>query len=80
MLKDISNKLEEKNATLIVTDAAKDLILKNGYDVKYGARPLKRAIRFLLEDKLARLALTGEIKDNSVITADCENDEIVLKY
>ncbi len=78
LLKDIAQKLSEKNATLTVTDNAKDLILEIGYDVKFGARPLKRAIRSLLEDKLAKLALTGEIKENTQITADRNGNEIVI--
>lgn len=78
MLNDITEKISEKNATITVTNEAKDLILESGYDVKFGARPLKRAIRSLLEDKLARLALTGEIKENTQITADAKNNEIVL--
>ena len=78
LLKDISQKISEKNATITVTDAAKDLILESGYDVKFGARPLKRAIRSLLEDKLAKLALTGKITENAQITADADGDEITL--
>ena len=78
LLKDISKKISEKNATITVTDAAKDLILESGYDVKFGARPLKRAIRSLLEDKLAKLALTGKITENAQITADADGEEITL--
>ena len=78
MLNDITEKISEKNASITVTDAAKDLILESGYDVKFGARPLKRAIRSMLEDKLAKLALTGKIKENTQITADAKNNEIVL--
>lgn len=78
MLKDITSKLEEKKARMVVTDAAKDLILEKGYDVQYGARPLKRAIQTLIEDKLAKLSLTGKIKENCVITADRADDEITI--
>ena len=78
LLKDISQKISEKNASITITDAAKDLILESGYDVKYGARPLKRAIRSLLEDKLAKLALTGKITENAQITADADGKEITL--
>ena len=78
LLKDISQKISEKNATITVTDAAKDLILESGYDFKYGARPLKRAIRSLLDDKLEKLALTGKITENAQITADADGDEITL--
>lgn len=78
MLKDIISKLAERKATLVVTDGAKDLILETGYDSQYGARPLKRSIQNLIEDKLAKLALTGQIKKNCVITADRNGNEIEI--
>ena len=78
MLKDIIDKLAEKKAQLVVTDKAKDLILKTGYDVKYGARPLKRAIQTLIEDNLARIALNGNITENCTIIADCSEDKITV--
>ena len=74
MLKGISSKLAEKNMTLIVTDSAKEVILSEGYDIKYGARPLKRAIQTLLEDKLARMSLSGELKEGSTVTVNAAND------
>lgn len=78
LLKDIRTKLAERGAVFTVTDAAKEIILEEGYDVKYGARPLKRAIRKLLEDKLACLSLTGKIVSGTEIVADAEGKEIVL--
>ncbi|MCH5209752.1 MAG: AAA family ATPase [Oscillospiraceae bacterium] len=76
LLKDIVAKLSEKNATLVVTDAAKELILEKGCDKKYGARPLKRAIQKLLEDKLSQLSLTGQITEGCTVTADRVGDEL----
>ncbi len=78
LLKDITDKLKEKNVSLSVTDSAKNIILEEGYDVKYGARPLKRAIQRLIEDKLARLSLEGAIPEGTCIAADAENGEIVF--
>ena len=75
LLADIKKKLAEKNSVLEIKDSAKDIILKNGYDVKYGARPLKRAIQKLLEDKLAKLSLTGNIKEHSKIIADAQGED-----
>ena len=74
MLKNISQKLAQKDISLVVTDSAKEIILSKGYDVKYGARPLKRAIQTLLEDKLAKLSLTGELKEHSTVTASASAD------
>jgi ATP-dependent Clp protease ATP-binding subunit ClpE len=76
LLKDILSKLAEKNAELVVTDEAKELILEKGYDRKYGARPLKRAIQKLLEDKLSQLSLTGQITEGTAIVADRNGDEL----
>ena len=78
LLKDIVEKLNEKGAELIVTDKAKELILNHGYDKKYGARPLKRAIQKLLEDKLAKLSLMGQIQEGTQITADANGKEITI--
>lgn len=78
LLKDITSKLNEKNAKLVITDDAKELILEKGYDKKYGARPLKRSIQNLLEDKLARLSLTGQITTGCTITASRNGNELDL--
>ncbi len=78
LLKKISKKLSEKKITLNLSDTAKDVILEKGYDVKYGARPLKRAIQTLLEDKLAKLSLTGEIKENSIIAVEGKDNELEI--
>lgn len=77
LIKDISECMEEKGAKLIITDSAKDAILEDGYDPKYGARPLKRSIQKLIEDKIASLTLTGQIHDGSVITVDTDENNMV---
>lgn len=78
LIKKISSKLAEKNITLTLSDSAIDVILEKGYDLKYGARPLKRAIQTLLEDKLAKLSLLGEIKENSKVTVNGKNKELEI--
>lgn len=78
LLRDIYEKMSEKGAELTVTEAAKEIILEKGYDQKYGARPLKRAIRTLVEDKLVNLSLTGEIKKGSRIIADANDGDIIV--
>lgn len=78
LLRDIVKKLAEKNATINVTSEAKELILENGYNIRYGARPLKRAIQTLLEDKLSKLSLEGMITDGCIIDASRVGDEIEL--
>ena len=55
-----------------------DYIIDNGVDTRYGARPLKRAIQTLLEDKLSKLSLEGMITDGCIIDASRVGDEIEL--
>ncbi len=78
MLKDIIGRMAEKGAKIEITQDAKDLILEKGYDAKFGARPLKRAIQRLIEDKLAEFSLRNTISQNTHITADRIGDEIEL--
>ena len=78
LLRDIKDKLVERKADFTITEAAKELILEKGYDAQYGARPLKRAIQSLVEDKLAQLALTGQIKEDCAVVCDRDGDEISI--
>lgn len=78
LLADITNRMSQKGASITVTDSAKELILENGYDAKFGARPLKRSIQRLVEDKLADFSLRTPIKPGMSIIADRKNDEIEL--
>ena len=77
LLEDIKEGMGEKNSTLTVSEAAKELILEKGYDKKYGARPLKRAIQRLLEDPLAEFALRNDIT-NREISAERDGDSIKI--
>ncbi len=78
LLKDITDRMAQKGAVIEITPEAKELILEKGFDVKYGARPLKRAIQQLIEDKLAEFSLKNTIKDGMHITANRNGDEINL--
>ena len=80
LVKDLEKRLEDKHLTLKLTDKAKDYIIENGYNPIYGARPLKRAIQNILEDKIAEEILNGNIKKGKIskITLD-ENNNLVIK-
>ena len=78
MLRDITSKLTERGAKIEITDSAKDLILDKGYDIKYGARPLKRSIQKYLEDKLAEFSLREKIDNRTIITCDRKDDNIEI--
>ena len=79
LLGDIIDRMAQKGADITVTDSAKELILENGFDTKYGARPLKRSIQRLIEDKLADFSLRTPIAPGMKIIADRKGDEIELK-
>ncbi|MCL4431111.1 MAG: AAA family ATPase [Epsilonproteobacteria bacterium] len=75
---DIMSKVEERNITLSLTDAAKRHIAQAGFDPVYGARPLKRALYEIVEDRLADLILGGEVVEGSTVAFDAVNDEITV--
>ncbi|MDR2776948.1 MAG: ATP-dependent Clp protease ATP-binding subunit [Puniceicoccales bacterium] len=68
----VGKRAAEKGMTLIFSDDAKDFLVKNGYDKKLGARPLKRAIEKNVEDPLADKWLSGEISSGAKITISYE--------
>ncbi len=74
MLKEVIKEAEEKKITLTVTDKMKEHILEKGYNTKYGARPLRRAIQKYVEDEISEAYLKGAFKENSLVTVDV-NDE-----
>ena len=78
-LKDVKKRLKHRNIDMNVTDSAKEILAKQGYDPVYGARPLKRFIGNVLETDIAKKIIAGEIKDNSVITVDIDENNIVIK-
>lgn len=75
---DIMAKVEERNITLTLTDAAKRHIAQAGFDPVYGARPLKRALYEIIEDRLADLILSGEVIEGASVAFDAVNDEITV--
>ncbi len=79
MLREVRDDVESKGMTISVTEAAKDFIMEEGYDVKYGARPLRRTIQKYIEDELSEAFLKGRYRSASNITVDVENNTIVLK-
>ncbi|MBA7629496.1 Negative regulator of genetic competence ClpC/MecB [subsurface metagenome] len=78
MLTIVTKQLEEKEIKLEVTDAAKDFLGEKGYDEVFGARPLRRAIQDLVEDKLSDSLLRGQFRSGDTVIVDLEGEEIVL--
>jgi ATP-dependent Clp protease ATP-binding subunit ClpC len=65
--------------SVIVSEEAKDFISDKGYDVQFGARPLKRAIQKYLEDPLAEEIIKSSLTEGDIINVDVENEEIKIK-
>jgi ATP-dependent Clp protease ATP-binding subunit ClpC len=80
LLKEIAAQLQElRDIKLEVTQAFKELVVKEGYDPSYGARPLRRALMRLLEDSLAEAILSGRVKDGDKAIADVnERGEVIV--
>ena len=76
MLKDTSKALAEKDIKMEISDKAKDYILEKGTNIKFGARPLRRAIQRYLEDELSEMILRGNLLDGQTVVIDFENDKL----
>ena len=79
LLKATSEALSNKNIKLTVTENAKKYILEKGTDLKYGARPLRRAIQKYIEDEISEMILRGEVLPSQTINVDFENDKLTFK-
>ena len=78
MLNQVTKRMAEKGYELEIDNSVKELIAKKGVDTNYGARPLKRAIQNILEDKIAEEILDGNIKPNKKAVIKAEDDKIVI--
>ncbi len=78
MLNSLIKRLEKKNISLQMTEEAKNLICKKGYDEVYGARPLRRVIDKEIKDILAEMIISGKLQDNSAIKVDAANNEFIF--
>ena len=79
MLNSLRKRLEDKQLSLTVTDAAKDYIIANGYDVNYGARPLKRWIQQKVETLLARKIIAEDLAPNTMLTVDYNGNKLIVR-
>ena len=79
LLKRLADRLSAKHLELVVTKEAKAVIIENGYDVAYGARPLKRFIQSKVETAVARAILAGTLESTTQVTVDALNGEIIVK-
>ena len=78
MLNDTKKVLLEKDITMEVSAEAKEFILEKGTNLKFGARPLRRAIQRYVEDDISEKILRGEIKNGQTITINCDDDKLII--
>ncbi len=77
-MKNLENRLKDKNIEIEVTDSAKDIMVLEGYDPIYGARPLKRYIGNTLETIIAKKMIAGDVYSGCTVVVDGENDNITV--
>ncbi len=80
LLKDVQSRLGDEDLTLKLTEPAVDFLVKHGYDVSYGARPLKRAIQRWIEDPLSEKILLAEFSRGDEIEVDVSGDGTRLEF
>ena len=78
MVKDLNRRLEDKQLTVELTDAAKNYVADNGYDPVFGARPLKRFLQRAVETPIARKLVADEVAPRSRLVVDLSNGEITV--
>ena len=79
LIYEIENRLKEDNIKFELSDSARDYLIKNGYDIVYGARPLKRLLSRTVEVVLSRMIINNEIKPNNTYVIDCKDNNIVIE-
>ncbi|AEB76253.1 ATPase AAA-2 domain protein [Clostridium botulinum BKT015925] len=77
-LEGVKDRLKERNISMQVTDSAKDILAKEGYDPIYGARPLKRYISNILETEIAKKIISGEIYTGCNVVVDIEDNKLKI--
>ena len=77
---DLQRRLADRRLTVEVTEEARVLIAREGYDPVYGARPLKRFIQREVETRIGRALLSGDINDGSTIILAVEGDELTVRW
>ena len=76
MLNVVSERLKEQDIEIEFTDESQEFLAKKGFDLTYGARPLRRAITKIVEDKLSEEMLKGNVKKGDKVKVSVENGEL----
>lgn len=79
IIKDVENRLKDKNISIDITDNAKEYIINNSYDERYGARPIKRYVSRNIETLIANNIISNNINYGDKVTIDVKEDKFILK-
>jgi ATP-dependent Clp protease ATP-binding subunit ClpB len=77
-MRGVNERLAERQMHLTITPAAEQWLAEKGYDPAFGARPLKRVIQREVLDKLARMVLSGELREGDTVTIDADGDQLTF--
>ena len=77
---DVRTRLAGRRLGLELTETARELIARQGYDPVYGARPLRRLIQREVETRIGRALIAGEIRDGATIIVDAEEDQLIVRW
>ena len=79
MINDTQKILNDRNIKITISESGKKYLIEKGTDIKYGARPLKRAVQRYLEDELSDMILKKELLDGQTVDIDFKNDKLTFK-
>ena len=79
IIADLNKRLKDKELTCVVTEEAKKFIVDNGYDMIYGARPLKRYIQQHVETLIAKKIIGDDVAPETTLTVDVENNQLIVR-
>lgn len=79
ILTEIEGRLGDAHIKIAISDKARHQLIEDGYDVNYGARPLKRLVSRTIETLLARMIIEGKVKPKDTVFVDYKNDQYVLQ-
>jgi ATP-dependent Clp protease ATP-binding subunit ClpB len=79
-VEDVRRRLADRRLDLELSEAARVLVAREGYDPVYGARPLRRFIQHEVETRIGRALLSGDIRDGAAIELDAEGDELLVRF
>jgi ATP-dependent Clp protease ATP-binding subunit ClpB len=74
LTQDLRHRLADRDIGLVLTDAAREMIARQGFDPHYGARPLKRFLQHELETRIGRALVAGEVENGATVTVDADRD------